>query len=270
MTQQLVFLKLGGSLITDKANAHTANLEVIRQLARELVEVRSSFPGLHILLGHGSGSFGHVPAARYGTRDGVHNPEDWQGFVEVWQEARALNCILTQELIATGLPAITFSPCSQVIVSAKQIIQWDVALLTNALHHGLLPIVHGDTVFDLTIAGTILSTEELFTHLATQLHPDQILIAGIEKGIWADYPNRKKLIDRVTPATLPETNIMLGGSEHQDVTGGMYSKVSEMCALVAQGACKKITIFSGKVPGNIHRILAGEKIGTVITTDGKD
>lgn len=270
MTKQLVFLKLGGSLITDKARAHSANIRVIRQIACELMDLRTAFPELRILLGHGSGSFGHVPAAKYGTRDGVRSRENWQGFVEVWQEARALNVILMQELISAGLPAITFSPVSQVIASGKQIIQWDMALIAAALDNGLLPVIHGDVLFDRVLGGTILSTEEMFVYLASHLHPDQIWIAGIEDGIWADYPDRHHLIDRVTPGSLPEFNKFLTGSEHQDVTGGMRSKIHEMCSLVATGSCQKITIFSGMESGNLGKILSGEKIGTVITSDGKD
>ena len=56
-------------------------------------EIRASLdtnPDLQILLGHGSGSFGHVPASKYNTIQGVHTPEEWQGFSEVWQAAHAL------------------------------------------------------------------------------------------------------------------------------------------------------------------------------------
>ncbi len=270
MMPRLVFLKLGGSLITDKATAHTPNVEVIRQLASELVEIRNLYPDLRILLGHGSGSFGHVPAARYGTRDGVQSPEQWQGFVEVWQEARALNSILMRVLISAGLNAVTFSPCSQVTTETRNVVKWDLSLIRIALSHNLIPVIHGDTLFDHDLGGTILSTEELFSYLATQLHPDHILIAGIEEGIWSDYPARKQLITHLTPSSLAVTNLALSGAESLDVTGGMRSKVSEMCDLVTEGACENITIFSGKTCGNIRKVLAGEKIGTRILKAGKD
>ena len=75
MTNKLVFLKLGGSLITEKSREATARKDVITRLAAELADIHRSNPNLRLLLGHGSGSFGHVPAKKYNTRTGVHTPE---------------------------------------------------------------------------------------------------------------------------------------------------------------------------------------------------
>jgi isopentenyl phosphate kinase len=63
MSQRLVFLKLGGSLITDKNQAHTARLDVLERMAFEIAAARAQDQDLKIVLGHGSGSFGHyLPA----------------------------------------------------------------------------------------------------------------------------------------------------------------------------------------------------------------
>lgn len=45
----------------------------------------------HIVVGHGSGSFGHIPAAEHGTRDGVSGLAQWRGFCEVSDAASRLN-----------------------------------------------------------------------------------------------------------------------------------------------------------------------------------
>jgi isopentenyl phosphate kinase len=64
----LLLLKLGGSLITDKLKVAHARLAVLERLAGEIGRARASMPQTSMVLGHGSGSFGHVVAARYGTR----------------------------------------------------------------------------------------------------------------------------------------------------------------------------------------------------------
>jgi len=110
----LQFIKLGGSLITEKGREATPRLDVINRLASELSDIRKSNPDLRILLGHGSGSFGHVPAQKYNTRAGVHTPEEWGSFIEVWQQAAALNHIVMDALLAAGLPAIGFPPSASV------------------------------------------------------------------------------------------------------------------------------------------------------------
>lgn len=262
MKPGLLFLKLGGSLITDKSSVHSAKRDVISRIAYEIREFHEKNPDVRLLLGHGSGSFAHVPAAKYGTRNGVQTAAEWVGFVEVWKEARELNCIVMQELIAAGLPAIAFSPCSQITARERRIVNWDLQGITASLSQGLIPVVYGDTIFDTSIGGTIFSTEELFVHLANQLHPERILISGIENGIWQDFPDRTKLIEKLFSSNLDEFDRNISGSENEDVTGGMRSKVREMGMLVEGHACREVIIFSGLVPGNIFDALSGKSIGT--------
>ena len=105
----ITLLKLGGSLITDKNRAHTARIGTIRRLAEEIYSVREHGP-FPLIIGHGSGSFGHIPAKKYGTRDGVHTDAEWAGFAEVHAEAVSLNRIVTDTLREAGLPVISFVP----------------------------------------------------------------------------------------------------------------------------------------------------------------
>ncbi|HBA91193.1 MAG TPA: hypothetical protein DCZ08_05345, partial [Anaerolineaceae bacterium] len=86
----ITFLKLGGSLITDKSTPRKADMDVIRRLAAEIRTAQKELPQLRLLLGHGSGSFGHVPAREYNTRNGVRTVSEWNGFLEVWRQARDL------------------------------------------------------------------------------------------------------------------------------------------------------------------------------------
>ena len=130
--QDLVFLKLGGSLITEKTQAHTARMEVLARLADEIAAALAEQPNLNLVLGHGSGSFGHVPAKKYGTRQGVRTPVEWQGFAEVWYEANSLNRMVIEALINAGLPALAFSPSAMVIAQGGATSEWNV----NPLNRG--------------------------------------------------------------------------------------------------------------------------------------
>ena len=56
-----IFLKLGGSLITDKDKPYTARTQVIADIAKEIVAARKTDPDMELLIGHGSGSFGILP-----------------------------------------------------------------------------------------------------------------------------------------------------------------------------------------------------------------
>ena len=93
MTQEIVFLKLGGSLITDKNSPQTPRPEVLVRLANEIQVVRSARPDLKILVGHGSGSFGHVEAKIYGTRTGVQTAAVNGSSINAWIASSLLRSI---------------------------------------------------------------------------------------------------------------------------------------------------------------------------------
>jgi isopentenyl phosphate kinase len=264
MSKRLVFLKLGGSLITDKNVPYTPRPDALARLAKEISEACGQDRDLQILLGHGSGSFGHVPASRYHTRRGVRTPQEWNGFVEVWQQAAELNHLVLSALLDAKLPALALPPSASVIANEGRIVQWQLEPLRLALKHGLLPVVQGDVVFDIRRGGTILSTEDLFAYLTRQLLPAQILLAGREAGVWQDFPQNTRLLTEITPDSFPTITTGLAGSTSTDVTGGMIEKVRLMLSLVEEFAGVRALIFSGEAAGNVRRALLGENIGTLI------
>ena len=260
----LVFLKLGGSLITDKTRPYTPRPERLDDLVAQIAGAMQDHPDVQLILGHGSGSFGHQAASRFGTRKGVAGVEGWRGFAEVWYQASALNRIVVDSLHHAGLPVITLSPAASITAHDGKVSSWDISLLMTALKQGLLPVIHGDVAFDDERGGTILSTEDLFVHLARKLHPNLILLAGLEAGVWEDFPSRTNLVKELTPQNSGSLLPILGHSASMDVTGGMQTKVYEMLALVEEVPGLQVLIFSGEVPGNLRQALLGDNPGTLI------
>ncbi|MBE0699835.1 MAG: isopentenyl phosphate kinase family protein [Anaerolineaceae bacterium] len=258
----LTFLKLGGSLITDKNQPQTVRKEILARLADEIASARKAQPGLRLILGHGSGSFGHTAAKKYATRQGVHTADEWLGFAEVWKAARALNQIVVEALQESSLPLIAFPPSAAVSARDGRVLRWDISPIQAALSAGLIPLVNGDTIFDEQRGGTILSTEDLFIYLAGQLNPGRILLAGIEEGVWADFPACTQLIERITPNTFPSLQAKISGSASVDVTGGMLEKVKSMIELTQNDPGFQAIIFSGLQHGNIRSALLGGAPGT--------
>jgi isopentenyl phosphate kinase len=260
----LIFLKLGGSMITYKDRPSSVRAEVLVRAANEIASARAANPELRLLLGHGSGSFGHYPAKKYGTRSGVKSETEWGGFVEVWQQATSLNRLVMEALAAVGIRALAFPPSASATASDGTIIAWNLQPIQAALEAGILPVVFGDVAFDTVRNGTILSTEDLFVHLAGALKPQRILLAGDEQGVFANYGSDPQLIQHITPENFSALAATVSGAVAPDVTGGMAGKVQAMLDLVSQVECE-VRIFSGLEPGNIATSLLGETPGTLLT-----
>jgi isopentenyl phosphate kinase len=252
---------------------------VIEDVALQISTAIKNQPNLRLVLGHGSGSFGHVAASEYHTRDGfvprasplIHRERDetegnyWKGFAEVWYQASALNRFVMKALNKTNVPSIALPPSSNVIASDGQVSIWETTAIRMALAAGLVPVIYGDVAFDEVRGGTILSTEDLFGFLARALNPQRILLAGLESAVWEDFPARTRKIATITPQSFDEIKAGVGQADGADVTGGMEAKVTQMLDLVQQNPELKIQIFSGAEPGSIGRALAGETLGTWIS-----
>lgn len=257
----LVFLKLGGSLLTDKHQPRTARREVIGRLLREVAEARAAAPDLKLVLGHGSGSFGHVEGAQYGTRQGVRTREQWQGFAEVQYAAGLLNRLVVDAAWEAGVPVLNLPPSASAMCDEGALKALAVAPVRAALEKGLVPLVFGDVALDTVRGGTIVSTEDVFGYLAEALRPERILLAGLEPGVLAHWPD-----GAVLPLITPEARLAaVGGAQGYDVTGGMASKVAQMQALVRRVPGLEVRIFSGEKPGLVRDALRGVALpGTAI------
>jgi len=264
MTHELIFLKLGGSLITDKDKPYTPRLDKLADLALEIKTVLDSSPNLQLILGHGSGSFGHTAAKKHGTRDGVKTVEQWHGFTEVRFQAAELNRYVMEALIHAGVPAIPCSPSASMVSNNRKVTHHNSLVIRKALEAHLLPVVHGDVAFDETLGGTILSTEDVFTFLVEQFPPTRILLAGIEAGVWEDFPARTKLVKEIQLSDYEKMRAGISGSASTDVTGGMKAKVEEMLALIQKNKGLTTQIFSAEESGHLARALKGENVGTLL------
>lgn len=258
----ITLVKLGGSLITDKQVRASFRQAQMARIAQELAAARRQQPALALLVGHGSGSFGHFEAQKYGTMQGVHTPEQWHGFASVATIAAELNYHVARAMQQAGLPVFRVQPSASARATDGVITSLALEPLTLALQQGLVPLVYGDVAFDTVRGGTIISTETVFTFLAQHLPVQQIVLLGEVDGV---YDDRGRVIPAITPANFAAIQPLLGGSAGVDVTGGMLTKVEDMLALVQARPALTIRIVNGAVPDVLRATLTGEQTpGTLI------
>jgi isopentenyl phosphate kinase len=266
----LIFLKLGGSLITDKRSEERLRPDVLARLAAEVATARAVRPEMRLVVGHGSGSFGHVPAARHNTRAGVNGAEAWAGFAEVSAAAARLNRHVTQAFLEAGVPALSLQPSASAVCADGALVEMATAPIHHALEAGLVPLVYGDVAVDRALGGTIISTEQVLAFLARLFKPGWLLLAGDTEGV---LDAQGEIIPRIDASNRGDLAPVLGGSGGVDVTGGMAGKVEAMLELAAALPGTRIRIVSGLVPGRLHSTLhdpaaaAGTEIGATGQAD---
>lgn len=263
------FIKLGGSVITDKAGREAADLPLIGRLAAELAAARAANPGAPIVLGHGSGSFGHHYAARFGVHRGLPHDGDYSGFALTAGAALRLNRIVVDALLQAGVPALALQPSASLWASGGQILEWDTAHIRHALRHDLVPVIHGDVAFDAAQGTAIVSTEALLAYLALEadLPPRRVVLVG-EEAVYTADPRSDPAAERVPLITAANLGAVLGGasgSHAVDVTGGMRSKLELMWRLVQRSPGLEVRLI-GPAPGNLTAALGDAPIpfGTTI------
>ena len=261
-----IFLKLGGSLITDKTKVEHARTRIIRRLAREVKAARAARPELQLVLGHGSGSFGHVAAQKHGTRDGIRDTAGWSGYTKVAAAAARLNQIVTDIFVEEDVQVISLPPSASARCEDGRLTYLDTFVLRTALQRGLVPLVQGDVAFDHVRGATIVSTEDVFVFLAKGIEPSHILLAGEVAGVYEKSNMSGSIVDVITPQSAAHYTSALGSSHGTDVTGGMLDKVRQMLEVVQQNPGIEARIFSGAKAGNVEQLLVdpATPIGTVI------
>ncbi|MDM7935638.1 MAG: isopentenyl phosphate kinase [Methanothrix sp.] len=242
-------LKIGGSILTDKNRSATARPEEIRRVAEEIAASPSN-----LILVHGAGSFGHVPARKYGLPQGF-SPE---GIRVTHQSVVRLNDMVVEALSHAGADPMPVHPFSCTLLREGRIESLAVEPLKEMIIDGLLPVLHGDVAMDVARKAGIVSGDQLVPYLARALKAEVVAVgSNVEGVIFQDRP-----LAKITRDDLAMLGSALGESAGVDVTGGMRGKILELLDLADNGTSS--VIFNAGVAGNISRALRGEAIGTTV------
>ncbi|MGB9986142.1 isopentenyl phosphate kinase [Salarchaeum japonicum] len=240
----MIVLKLGGSVITEKDERETVDLDSLARLAGVLGQAEVE----DLVVVHGAGSFGHYYANEHdvSTTEGTH---DARAVREIHDSMARLNKAVLDYLDDAGVPGVPVRPFS----AARR--DGDLDVYTNQvetmLTEGFTPVLHGDVVAEAGAGATILSGDEVVAALAEQLGADRVGLCSTVPGVLDDDGD---VIRDIT--AYDEVAGVLGESESTDVTGGMAGKVRELLALGAPAS-----VFG---PRDLADFLRGEDAGTTV------
>ena len=260
----LVFVKLGGSLITDKTQPETVRTGVVQRLADELTAASSGERRGGLILGHGSGSYGHAAAKRHGF-DRLGDSKIGPAAISAVQDAAArLHRQVIAVLMASGASPFSIAAGSVLVARSGQPKSIDCDLLEGVLRSGCLPVAYGDIVVDRDGTASILSTEVLFLVMIRRLleagrRIDEVLWLGETEGILDSSGRLVREIDSESGLELMDT---VGGAAGLDVTGGMRHRLESALQLARLGVASRVA--DGRVPGLLSAALSGEVVGGTV------
>lgn len=257
---ELVLVKLGGSLLTDKRGEASARHEVIERLSEEIADARQTMSE-GLILGHGSGSFGHVAAARFGLGRGPYGGGP-AGIAVTQDQAARLHRIVVDALVSAGVPSFSWAPSSALTARAgKPAGGGNPAPLLEALDRGLVPVTYGDVVMDHEWSASILSTETVLRYLILRLRRwrfeiRRLLWLGETDGV---YDRDGENIPRLDAATLRDALKHIDAPAGTDVTGGMLLRLETARALARLGI--ESWLLNGRAAGQLAAGLRREPAG---------
>ena len=263
MTSSVVLIKLGGSLITNKSKPFSERRDVIVDLVGQVKDAWKEGEKL-IVVGHGGGSYPHVPAEKYRTIEGKVNGQSVYGAAMVEDAAAQLNRIVVGEFLKQKLPAVSLNPSSCLTLENREVKAYFSDSLRSMLDLKMIPVIYGDTVFDSRQGFTIWSTEQLLGLLAEKLlnsefAVEKIIHCGETDGFLVDG----EVLSEITKKNFKEVKKSVHATEGFDVTGGMLHKIEEALATAEKGVDSYIV--GGNHGGNLYRaIVGGDFIGTKI------
>jgi len=255
-------LKIGGSVITDKGGELAARTQDIARLAEEIRNANVK----NLIIVHGGGSFGHPFAQKYAINMGFKEENQKIGFAETHHMMTVLNGLLMDALIWREVPAVSITPSSCIMTKKGRIQCFEKATLKLLLQMGFLPVLYGDAVLDTELGFSVLSGDQLVSYIATNFDAERIIIGVDVDGLYDADPKigkTAKMFNYLTLKELKKLQDKLGKPTACDVTGGMFSKMTELLSAIEKGI--PVTIVNATKPNYIYKALKKEKVdGTLI------
>jgi isopentenyl phosphate kinase len=242
-------LKIGGSILTDKTHPASPRMKEIERIAKEVAAVSEQ-----LILVHGAGSFGHMPAKRYGLPERF-SPE---GLRETHSSVARLNELVVDALGRAGADPMPVHPFSSILLREGRILRLDIGPLEEMVRSGILPVLHGDVAMDMVRRAGIVSGDRLVSYLARSMQAEAVAVGTDVEGVMV----QGKILPRVTREDFAGLESSLGGSAGIDVTGGMRGKLLELLDLAESGIDS--VIFNASREGQIERALKGQILGTAV------
>jgi len=252
---QLTVLKLGGSAITDKARECTPDIPTIQNVADQLRDYDRP-----LLLIHGGGSYAHPFVAKSGLGKGLLDRSQLRSISETEFYLGQLTRIICASLLLRGKRPVPFHPMSFVTFDNGKVNRMLLDPIRKALQAGLIPLLHGDLVFDESRGIGVLSGDRIASLVGQRLGASRVLLGSDVDGVYLQNPKTFPSATLISEVTSENFRSVLEASRGPsgDATGGMAEKVRQALQLAKNGC--ECYIFNLKEKNALRKVLEGDRI----------
>ena len=258
--KDIILLKLGGSLLTDKNNPFSIREDIVKSSIHQIIKAN-----VKIILIHGGGSFGHPLAKQYSISNGLDTsiPNQILGVAKTHHSMNKFNTYLINQFLEKKYPVLSIQPSSIFIKDFEGTSIKSVDIIETALDLGIMPILYGDIILDKQGSFSIISGDQIILALCQKLkkyHISKVVFAMESDGLYiVDNNNSEdcKLITECYSNKLDTIDLADLGQKI-DVTGGIKGKLDFI-----KGICKykiPVQLINGLIEGYIHKSLKNQNL----------
>lgn len=256
----VILLKLGGGLLTDKNEPFSKRIDVIKSAVKQIIDANEK-----IILIHGGGSFGHPLAKKYNVFDGIDNSISNQilGVAETHHSMIRFNSYLIEQFLERKYPVLSIQTSSIFIKKSDKISLESLDVLETALNLKIMPVLYGDVLFDKKGSFSILSGDDIILKLCESLKSyniKKVVFAMESDGLYKHdelSDNNCNLLTECYSSELDDL-ILADLGQKIDVTGGINNKLTNIKKI-----CKlkiPVQLINGLTEGYIFKALKNQRI----------
>ncbi|MAT48949.1 MAG: hypothetical protein CMA27_03870 [Euryarchaeota archaeon] len=257
MASDLIIIKFGGSLITDKSKICTPKIDVIQKICTLVSQLNAL--GKKVIVVHGAGSYGHIKAKKWRLSEGLipELKDQLSALNEVREDMKTLNDLIIKCMLDNSIEVHTYRPHEHgngIGINYKFSKFFD-----EILNSENTPVVYGDVVESEDDRNFgILSGDDICEILTRRYSPKHVIFAidGAEGIIEDPNSNHSSIIKKYVLGTKINTIDV-----ENDVTGGMKLKILRASNCLKLGS--RVSIINGNnIEMILNSVLGLDYIGT--------
>ncbi|MBY9015149.1 MAG: amino acid kinase [Candidatus Lokiarchaeota archaeon] len=261
--EEVLVIKLGGSLLTDKSTAYKLRENVIKAVAVEIKECIDLGLIKSLVIVHGVGSFGHPPVLKYNLHKGFRNKDQLISMSKTQQIVNEFRKTIASTFLEEGIPINLMHASSMVVGNKMVITDYSFSSLKGFLSLGMVPLIGGDMMYDTSMGFSVCSGDQLAVVLSRVLLAKQLLFATDVPGVFDKDPKSGEHAHLLREININEIEQFLSTKNEtakNDASGKMRGKLLSLALIrdqIQEGL--KVAILSMNKKGILKNYLKGEE-----------